>query len=431
MTTALSRPTPPMVVHSGRGGGARRGDQPDARRVATRRRSSAAKEAIRAGECFQIVVAQRFERATDGRPARRLPGAAGHQPEPVHVPAALRRLRRRRLVAGGAPGQGRRRRRALLHPIAGTRSRGATPGGGPRAGRRAARRPEGARRARDARRPGPQRSRPGVQAGHRRGAGVRPRSSGTATSCTSCRRSSGSCATERTAFDALAATFPAGTLSGAPKVRAMEIIEELEPTRRGLYGGAVGYFGFGGDMDMAIAIRTALMRDGRGLRAGRRAASSPTRTRSRRSRRPGTRPPPCWRRSRRPRPCGRPDERPPTARPAGTDQSRSWPARWRSALRAVRRRPATWDASRWSAGRRRCPPLGRPHRRAPCCRGCRRWPWSASPARARSSPPGAWPGASWGWCSCWWAWCWARPAGMGCSGWPRCRGGRWRWPGLG
>jgi anthranilate synthase component 1 len=66
----------------------------------------------------------------------------------------------------------------------------------------------------------------------------------------------------RSAFDALAATFPAGTLSGAPKVRAMEIIEELEPTRRGVYGGTVGYFGFGGDLDMAIAIRTALIRDG-------------------------------------------------------------------------------------------------------------------------------------------------------------------------
>jgi anthranilate synthase component 1 len=66
-----------------------------------------------------------------------------------------------------------------------------------------------------------------------------------------------------TAVDAIAATFPAGTLSGAPKVRAMEIIEQLEPTRRGLYGGTVGYFGFGGDLDMAIAIRTALLRDGK------------------------------------------------------------------------------------------------------------------------------------------------------------------------
>jgi anthranilate synthase component 1 len=68
---------------------------------------------------------------------------------------------------------------------------------------------------------------------------------------------------EHTAIDVLAATFPAGTLSGAPKVRAMEVIDELEPTRRGLYGGVVGYLDFGGDLDTAIAIRTALVRDGR------------------------------------------------------------------------------------------------------------------------------------------------------------------------
>ena len=66
-----------------------------------------------------------------------------------------------------------------------------------------------------------------------------------------------------TAYDLLAATFPAGTLSGAPKPRAMEIIESLEPVRRGLYGGCVGYFDFAGNMDTAIAIRTALIRDGR------------------------------------------------------------------------------------------------------------------------------------------------------------------------
>jgi anthranilate synthase component I len=70
----------------------------------------------------------------------------------------------------------------------------------------------------------------------------------------------GELAGERDAFDALRATFPAGTLSGAPKIRAMEIIEELEPVRRGVYGGAVGYFGFGGSMDTAITIRTALFR---------------------------------------------------------------------------------------------------------------------------------------------------------------------------
>ena len=66
----------------------------------------------------------------------------------------------------------------------------------------------------------------------------------------------------KTSFDVLTATFPAGTLSGAPKPRAMEIIESLEPTRRGLYGGAIGYLDFAGDLDAAIAIRTALIRDG-------------------------------------------------------------------------------------------------------------------------------------------------------------------------
>ncbi len=66
----------------------------------------------------------------------------------------------------------------------------------------------------------------------------------------------------RTAFDALTACFPAGTLSGAPKPRAMELIEELEPIRRGLYGGCIAYLDFAGDLDSAIAIRTALLRDG-------------------------------------------------------------------------------------------------------------------------------------------------------------------------
>ena len=63
-------------------------------------------------------------------------------------------------------------------------------------------------------------------------------------------------------LDVLRATFPAGTLSGAPKVRAMEIIDELEPTKRGIYGGACGYLSFGGEMDLAIAIRTGVIKDG-------------------------------------------------------------------------------------------------------------------------------------------------------------------------
>ncbi|RMF45567.1 MAG: anthranilate synthase component I [Deltaproteobacteria bacterium] len=70
----------------------------------------------------------------------------------------------------------------------------------------------------------------------------------------------GQVADGRDSFDVLRATFPAGTLSGAPKVRAMEIIDELEPCRREIYGGAVGYFGYSGNMDMAIAIRTLVAR---------------------------------------------------------------------------------------------------------------------------------------------------------------------------
>jgi anthranilate synthase component 1 len=66
----------------------------------------------------------------------------------------------------------------------------------------------------------------------------------------------GELAPERDAFDLFAAAFPAGTLVGAPKVRAMQLIDELEPVSRGLYAGTVGYFGHGGDMDQAIAIRT-------------------------------------------------------------------------------------------------------------------------------------------------------------------------------
>lgn len=65
------------------------------------------------------------------------------------------------------------------------------------------------------------------------------------------------------AFDLVRATFPAGTLSGAPKIRAMQIIDELEPVRREIYGGAVGYFSFSGNMDLAIAIRTLVIKDGK------------------------------------------------------------------------------------------------------------------------------------------------------------------------
>jgi anthranilate synthase component 1 len=63
-------------------------------------------------------------------------------------------------------------------------------------------------------------------------------------------------------MDVLRASFPAGTLTGAPKVRAMEVIDELEPVRRGVYGGAAGYLSYSGEMDLAIAIRTGVIKDG-------------------------------------------------------------------------------------------------------------------------------------------------------------------------
>ena len=109
----------------------------------------------------------------------------------------------------------------------------------------------------------------------------------------------------RSAYDVLAATFPAGTLSGAPKPRAMELIEKLEPTRRALYGGAVGYLDFAGDLDLAIAIRTALLMRRRRRTSRPAAASSPTPTRSPRTRSRATRPPRSCARSRWRAPCAR------------------------------------------------------------------------------------------------------------------------------
>jgi anthranilate synthase component 1 len=73
----------------------------------------------------------------------------------------------------------------------------------------------------------------------------------------------GQLAEGKTELDALRACFPAGTVSGAPKVRAMELIDELEPCRRGAYGGAVGYFSYSGGMDTCITIRTLLAKGGK------------------------------------------------------------------------------------------------------------------------------------------------------------------------
>jgi anthranilate synthase component 1 len=72
----------------------------------------------------------------------------------------------------------------------------------------------------------------------------------------------GTISKDKTAYDLMRATFPAGTLSGAPKVRALQIIAELEQSQRGVYGGALGYFGYEGNHDSCIGIRTAVIKDG-------------------------------------------------------------------------------------------------------------------------------------------------------------------------
>ena len=89
-----------------------------------------------------------------------------------------------------------------------------------------------------------------------------PTSSATRTSCTWSRHVEGDCSDGLDAFDAFDALFPAGTLTGAPKVRAMELIDEFEPVFRGPYGGAVGYFSLSGNADFAITIRTLSLRGG-------------------------------------------------------------------------------------------------------------------------------------------------------------------------
>ena len=88
------------------------------------------------------------------------------------------------------------------------------------------------------------------------------RSSATATCCTSVSHVEGRLRPELDALDALRSVFPAGTLSGAPKVRAMQLIAAAEGERRGLYGGAVGYLGYDGNLDTAITIRSAVLKDG-------------------------------------------------------------------------------------------------------------------------------------------------------------------------
>jgi len=225
----------------------------------------AGKEAIRAGEVFQVVLSQRFSvdcpadaldvyrvlRASNPSPYMyllRLPAPDGTAYDVVgSSPEALVK------VTG---------RRAITHPIAGSRPRGDTP---------EADVANGEELLADAK----ERSEHVMLVDLSRNDLQRVCRAGTVdvVEFMTIRRYShimhlestvvGDIRPEQCAYDVLAATFPAGTLSGAPKPRAMALIDELESSRRGIYGGVVGYLDFHGDLDMAIAIRTAVIKGGR------------------------------------------------------------------------------------------------------------------------------------------------------------------------
>jgi anthranilate synthase component 1 len=216
-------------------------------------------DAIRAGEVFQIQIGQRFAVKTGADPLDVYRVLRTLNPSPYMYFLRLGGLD----IVGSSPEAlvtvtGRR---AVLHPIAGTRKRGATA-------------------ERDAALAAELVSDPKEQAEHvmlvdlaRNDLG-RTAAPGTVqvVEFGAVERYShvwhivstveSDLAEGKDAFDVLTASFPAGTLTGAPKVRAMELIDELEPVRRGVYGGAVGYLDAAGDLDMAIAIRTAVMLEG-------------------------------------------------------------------------------------------------------------------------------------------------------------------------
>jgi len=258
MTADLSRPSPPLAVDLDWTA------QPQATSNTERDRFLAsverAKEEIRAGEAFQVVVSQRFELDTTASAFDVYRVLRVTNPSPYMY---LLRFDGYDVVGSSPEALVKcREGRAMLHPIAGTRWRGATP-------------EEDAQLAIDLLADEKERAEHLMLVDLGRNDLGRICAPGTVevVDFMSVERYShvmhivssvvGTVRSDRTAFDVLTACFPAGTLSGAPKPRAMEIIEELEPTRRGLYGGAVGYLDFAGDLDAAIAIRTALLRDGR------------------------------------------------------------------------------------------------------------------------------------------------------------------------
>jgi anthranilate synthase component 1 len=219
----------------------------------------AAKDHIRAGDAFQVVPSQRFETSCEASALDVYRVLRATNPSPYMYLFRFEGFD----VVGSSPEalvkveDGR----AMLHPIAGTRPRGATPREDQALAEELLADPK--ERAEHLML---------VDLGRNDlGRVCRPGSVEVVDFMSVERYShvmhivstvTGRLAEDRTAFDVLTACFPAGTLSGAPKPRAMQIIESLEPVRRGLYGGCVGYLDFAGDSDTAIAIRTALLRDG-------------------------------------------------------------------------------------------------------------------------------------------------------------------------
>ena len=221
-----------------------------------------AKEYIAAGDMMQVQVGQRLQKRYTESPLSLYRALRSLNPSPYMyfydmgtfqiVGASPEILVRHEHVAEGE--------KITIRPLAGTRPRGATPEADVATEKELLEDPEGARRAPDADRPGAQRHRPHRADRQRQGdRRVRRRALLARDAHRQQRRRPAQ--PGLTNMDVLRATFPAGTLSGAPKIRAMEIIDELEPVKRGIYGGACGYLSFAGDMDVAIAIRTGIVQN--------------------------------------------------------------------------------------------------------------------------------------------------------------------------
>ena len=222
------------------------------------------KEEIRAGEAFQVVLSQRFEMTTDADALDVYRVLRAANPSPYMYLLRFPGRESPFEVVGSSPETMVRVRggSATLRPIAGTRPRGHTPD-------------EDARLATELHNDEKERAEHVMLVDLSRNDLARvcaPDSVEVVDFFTIERYSHvmhlvstvlGQVAGEFTAYDVLAACFPHGTLSGAPKPRAMEIIEELEPFRRNVYGGAVGYLDVHGDLDTAIAIRTVVLHEGR------------------------------------------------------------------------------------------------------------------------------------------------------------------------